>query len=353
MADLAIIIEQVARGKSGFIMGDTSAGGGSDAVRTDKTTEKPLQLAILGRQNVGKSTLVNALLQKERVIAGPTPGLTRDAIAIEWSWNERKVQLVDTAGIRKISQRADSIEDLAVQDAMRAMKIADVAVLVLDAKTQYLTRQELVIADAVVKEGRALVLAANKMDLLVDDEYTAEQYTRAVQDQIYARIPMLRRTPVVAMSSLKGEGVNDLMPIVFDARDRWERKISTGILNRWLSEVLRDQPPPTYKGRPVKIKYIMQTKGRPPTFLLFCNTSELPSSYMRYLMRNFQDTFDLYGMEVRLAIKKSAEENPYSKSQTKRSGFGLGGKDAQKARLVHQLKTTGGKLKRRRRRTKQ
>ena len=166
-----------------------------DCRTSGHAAEKPLQLAILGRQNVGKSTLVNALLKQERVITGPTPGLTRDSIAVKWSWRGRPVQLADTAGIRKGAQRdrSDDIEDLAVQDAMRAMKIADVAVLVLDAEARVLQRQELAIADAVVKEGRSLVVAANKMDLLIDDEYSKEDYAEAVQEQIEIRFPMLRK----------------------------------------------------------------------------------------------------------------------------------------------------------------
>ncbi len=229
-----------------------------------KKAEKELQLAILGRQNVGKSTLVNALLQQERVIAGDRPGLTRDAIAIQWTWNGRPVRLVDTAGIRRMAKRdhSDNIEDLAVRDAMRAMKVADVAVLVLDADARMLQRQELAIADAVVREGRSIVVAANKMDLLVDAEYTKEDYAMGVKEQIEKRFPMLRSTPVVPMSSLTGESVQDLMPVVFEARDRWSRVINTGLLNRWLSDVTFDKSPPFVNGVQSRIKYIMQTKGR-------------------------------------------------------------------------------------------
>jgi GTPase len=296
---------------------------------------------------------VNALLQQDRVICSPTPGLTRDAIAIEWIYEGRPVQLVDTAGIRRIVKRADTIEDLAVQDAMRAMKVADVAVLVLDAQATKLQRQELAIADAVVKEGRALVVVANKQDLLVDAEYTAVQFAKSVREHIEARLPMLRQTPVVAMSSLHGTHVHALMPVVFRARDRWARVVSTGVLNRWLKEVLHSHPPPMQEGRPTKIKYIIQTKGRPPTFLLFCNHTELPVSYVRYLIRNFQDTFEYFGMEVRMSIKKSSQENPYSKHHRRRIGSGLGGKEARTKRNIAALKATGTikKGRRRRRRT--
>jgi GTP-binding protein len=158
---------------------------------------------------------------------------------------------------------------------------------------------------------------------------------------------MLRKTPVIAMSSLTGENVQELMPVVFKARDRWARVISTGNLNRWLAEVLQAHPPPRYQGRETKIKYITQTKGRPPTFLLFCNVAELPVSYIRYLVRNFQDTFEYFGMEIRMAIKKSAKTNPFA---TKKKRSGLGGREARIKRKMQQLKEFGTVQKRKRRR---
>jgi GTP-binding protein len=294
MADIAAVIEQwTAAKRIALGLPDRDSDYGED--KEVEGEEKPLQLAILGRQNVGKSTLVNALLKQERVIAGAMPGLTRDAIAIEWSWNGRPVQLVDTAGIRKRSKRdhSDEIEDLAVQDAMRAMKLADAAVLVLDAGAGMINRQEMAIADTVLKEGRSLVVAVNKMDLVLEADYGKNEFVRAVRSQLEARFPMLRQTPIVAMSSLVGDSVEDLMPVVFNARDRWARMIPTGQLNRWLSEVLDTKAPPMVSGIPVKIKYILQTKGRPPTFLLFCNTDKIPESYVRFLTRNFQDTFEV------------------------------------------------------------
>lgn len=350
LSDVANVIEQLYSKKKDFIgMNFDNEDDMNHEERKERTNkEKPLRLAILGRQNVGKSTLVNALLKEERVIAGNKPGLTRDAIAINWKWMGKPVQLVDTAGIRRMAKRdhGDNIEDLAVRDAMRAMKVADVAVLVLDADARMLQRQELAIADAVVREGRSLVVAANKMDLLVDADYTKEEYASGVRNQIEARFPMLRKTPVVPMSSLNGDSVEDLMPVVLNARDRWSRVINTGLLNRWIDTVLESQAPPTVNGRLVKIKYIMQTKGRPPTFLLFCNVDAIPTSYMRYLTRNFQETFSMFGMEVRLAVKRS--KNPYhDKDKPKRSGMGLGGREARRKRLISSLKSTGMPLKKR------
>ena len=222
---------------------------------------------------------------------------------------------------------------------MRAMKVADVAVLVIDAEARMLQRQELAIADAVLREGRSLVVAANKMDLLIDAEYSKEEYA-IVRDQIETRFPMLRSTPVVAMSSLTGEAVEDLMPVVFKARERWSQTISTALLNRWLVGVVDTQAPPIVRGNSTKIKYIIQTKGRPPTFLLFCNVEELPASYLRFLTRNFQETFQMFGMDVRMAIKKS--ENPFhDNNASKRLGMGVGGSSARKKRNIRHLKETG------------
>jgi len=349
MADLAAIIEDLAMKKLNNLgLEQTLEISTTTTKEVEGTKEQPLplRLAILGRQNVGKSTLVNSLLQQNRVITGDKPGLTRDAIAVKWSWQGKPVELVDTAGIRRMAKRdhSDNIEDLAVRDAMRAMKVADVAVLVLDAEARMLQRQELAIADAVVREGRSLVVSANKMDLLVDKEYTKEEYADGVRQQIEARFPMLRMTPVIPMSSLTGESVTDLMPTVFNARDRWSRMISTGLLNRWLKDVIDGQAPPIVQGRQVKMKYIIQTKGRPPTFLLFCNVDALPVSYMRYLTRNFQETFEMFGMEVRLAVKTGS--NPYhDKTKNTRVGKGIGGSEARKEKMIAELKATGKPLK--------
>ena len=348
MADLAVVIDRLTRKKRISLGFAEEYNDFETKARKEKKdpAKRPLQLAILGRQNVGKSTIVNNLLGEERVIAGDTPGLTRDSISVPWLWKNRPVQIVDTAGIRRgvKRERSNEIEDLAVLDAMRAMKTADVAVLVLDAQAQYIQRQELAIADAVVREGRALVVAANKMDLIVDADYTAKDFAVAVQDQIESRYPMLRRTPVVAMSSLLGENVRNLMPVVFNARDRWERIISTGQLNKWIDEVMDEHSPPMQNHRPTKIKYIIQTKGRPPTFLLFCNVSQLPVNYLRYLTRNFQDTFDMFGMEVRLVVKRSAE-NPFDGKRKRNEISGVGGWQGRQKRMTAHLKKTGSPIR--------
>ena len=332
MADIAVLIERLKVEKRGENNDDIEV---KKALVEDEE-KKPLQMAVLGRQNVGKSTLVNTLLQDERVLSGPTPGLTRDAIAVEFTWEGQLIELVDTAGIRKMTRRMDDeIEDMSVADALRAMKVAEVAVVVLDAEALYIQRQELAICNAIIEEGRALVVAANKMDLLeMSSDYTPQDFADGVREQLESHIPMLRKTPIVPLSCISGKGVSDLLPVVLDARNRWARKISTGMLNRWLKEVADGSRPPKVKGVPAKMKYIIQTKGRPPTFIIFCNVDELPDTYLRYLTKHFQDSFEFFGMPVRIIVQQSAKQNPYNKDNKNRGGFGLGGREARRRRRV-------------------
>lgn len=340
MADIAILIEQLKEEKRQELTPseyDDNHNNESDTIEIDDA-QKPLQVAIIGRQNVGKSTLVNTLVQTNRVLTGPTPGLTRDAIAVQWKMDDGQVvQLVDTAGIRRLTHRMDdAIEDMSVADSLRAMKVAEVVVLVLDAEALLIQRLELALCNAVIEEGRALVIAANKMDLLeMSNQYTPQDFEKAVREQVESRIPMLRKTPIVPMSCFTGEGVANLLPTVVNARNRWARTFSTGVLNRWLREVVDGTfVMPVVAGVRAKLKYIIQTKGRPPTFIVFSNVGELPDSFLRYLTKHFQDTFELFGMPVRLLIQKSSKKNPYSDNKRKRSGFGLGGKDARMQRRV-------------------
>lgn len=246
------------------------------------------------------------------------------------------MQLVDTAGIRKFTRRAeDSIEDMAVADALRAMKVAEVAVLVLDAEELYLHRQELAICNAILNEGRALVIVANKMDLLeMSSESGPEEFANQVRVQLEAAIPILRDTPILPMSCLTKEGVSNLLPAVVDAKLRWSRIISTGLLNRWLKEVSKGSPLPVVGGVRSKLKYMLQSKGRPPSFIIFSNVDHLPDSYLRYLTRHLQESFNLYGMAIRIIVKKSASKNPFAKKNGKRSGFGLGGRVARNRRRI-------------------
>ena len=252
------------------------------------------------------------------------------------------------------------LEDMAVQDALRALQVADVAVLVIDANERSLTRQDLAIANAILEEGRVLVVVANKMDLVIDEEdeenpYTRHDLAKGVRLQLEHRFPFLRMTPIVPLDSRSGKGVADeLMPVVMQAKERWERTIPTGSLNRWLAEVVDGHAPPSINGRATKLKYILQTKGRPPTFLLYTNQDKLPERYIRYVTRQFQESFEMYGMQVRLAIKKSTSSNgvnPYeTNSKKKRGGAGLGGREARHARGVKNLIETGSRQHRRGRR---
>ena len=350
LSDIAILIEKRKAEKSKqYTDLNSSQENRDDNFRSTKNVkDKPLQIAIIGRQNVGKSTLVNSLVNQDRVLAGSTPGLTRDAIAVEWYWENKLVQLVDTAGIRKLTKRMDDlIEDMAVADALRAMKVAEVAVLVLDAEELYIHRQELAICNAVLNEGRSLVIAANKMDLLeISSAYTPQDFAEAVRKQIESRIPLLRNIPVVPMSCISGKGISELLPTVLDARNRWSQKISTGLLNRWLREVITGNQPPLVEGVRAKLKYIIQTKGRPPTFIIYSNVGKFPEPYLRYLTKHFQDSFKFWGMPIRLVIKKSSASNPYDKKK-KRSGFGLGGRKARGQRRLKEFKAKLDRTKRR------
>jgi GTPase len=291
---------------------------------------------------VGKSTLLNALVRENRVITGPTPGLTRDAIAVDWTWQGQPIQIVDTAGIRKSTSKTShsgssdnnnttNLDDLAVQDAIAAMKLAEVGVLVLDAGIGRLHQLELSICDAIMKEGRALIVVANKMDLLeFDAEYTHGDLVRQVRSQLEERFPALRQTPIIAMSSRDGIGVNKLLPVALETRERWEQTIPTSKLNRWMKEVQA-----TTKS-PIKIKYMVQTKGRPPTFILFCNRPTVRQNYENMIRRHFQESFRMFGMEVRLTFRTAT--NPYVTDQPRRRGFGLGGHTARKQRNLTTLR---------------
>jgi GTPase len=365
----------------------------------------PLVLAILGRVNVGKSTLVNQLVELgsgvkderrqhdssigesndrhgeeatgesvgglRRVMTGPTPGLTRDSIRLSFEWQPNKtIEVIDTAGIRKALKKKQSregesttsgswfpslwspspspspsasassapamqhpdIESVAVLEAFHACKTAHVVALVIDAGARTLLRSELAMCDAILKEGRALVVVANKMDLVVEPGYSMEQFASDVSDQLEARFPLLRKTPVVPMSALSGANVSELLPVVWTARERWQQRIPTPRLNRWIREVQALHPPPSAsssksssstkafkkKGKTpatptassapkakAKIKYMLQMRWRPPTFLLYCNSDRLPDSHLRFLTRHFQDTFQFFGMPVRLSVKRS------------------------------------------------
>ena len=271
----------------------------------DEGPSGPLQLAIVGRPNVGKSTLLNRLVGEERVLTGPEPGVTRDAISVEWSWKGRPVKLVDTAGLRRRARVTEKLELMSVADTFRAVRYANVAVLVLDG-TVMAERQDLTIADHVIEEGRALVIAVNKWDL-VDDPVDAMQRLR---DRLMRSLPQIPDVPIVTFSALTGRGVSKLMPAVFKVYDLWNTRLSTGPLNRWLEGALERHSPPLSSGRRLKLRYITQIKARPPTFVVFASRPvELPESYRRYLVNELRKSFGLEGIAVRLILRQG--RNPY------------------------------------------
>jgi GTPase len=265
----------------------------------------PLQLAIVGRPNVGKSTLLNRLVGEERVLTGPEPGVTRDSISVQWSWRDRPVKLVDTAGMRRRARITEKLELMSVADTLRAVRFANVAVLVLDG-TVMAERQDLTIADHVIEEGRALVIAVNKWDLVTD---TVEAMSR-LRDRLQRSLPQIPDIPVVTFSALTGRGVEKLMPAVFEVYDLWNSRLSTGPLNRWLEGTLERHPPPLSAGRRLRLRYITQIKARPPTFVVFASRPvDLPESYRRYLVNGLRETFGLTKIAVRLLLRQG--KNPY------------------------------------------
>jgi GTP-binding protein len=276
---------------------------------------RPLALAIVGRPNAGKSTLFNRLLAEERVITGPEPGLTRDSIAIDWSWQGRDIRLVDTAGLRRRARIEDAVEKLSAGDTFQAIQYADVVILMIDARTVQdfgagLEKQDLTIARQVEAEGRGLVIVANKWDVVTDPAKTR----RAITDSLDKSLAQLRGVPLVCISALHGEGVDRLMAEVLRIDAAWNSRIGTGKLNQWLEHMQAEHQPPLAGGRRIKIRYMTQAKARPPTFALFVNKpADLPDAYLRYLSNGLRRDFGFEGVPIRLHLRKG--RNPYAKGR--------------------------------------
>ncbi len=268
--------------------------------------QRPVPIAVVGRPNTGKSTLVNRLLGDDRMLTGPEPGITRDAVDHVWTWRGRPIKLVDTAGLRRTSRVASRPEAVSAESTRHALRFAEVAVLLLDC-SEALVDQDLAIAAEVVREGRTLVVAANKWDLVRRPGAVRRALVRRLEDTL----PQARGVPCIALSGRTGHGTNRLLQAVFAAHQRWNRRVPTPALNRWLRDQVHAQPPPRAGGRVQRLRFMTQVNTRPPTFALFANHPKgLPRSYLRYLTNGLRDAFDLDGVPLRILMRKG--ENPYA-----------------------------------------
>lgn len=272
-----------------------------------------LRVAIIGRPNAGKSTLINAMLGEERLLTGAEAGITRDSIAVNWVRDGRHYRLFDTAGLRRRARVAQKLEKLAVADALRAIRFAEVVVLVLDAGQPF-EKQDLQIADMVEREGRAIVIVIDKWDLVTDRAARLAD----VREMAGRLLPQISGVPLVTVSGLTGEGIDRMMGAVADAYETWNRRIPTAKLNKWLAGVLERHPPPAVSGRRIRLRYLTQPKARPPTFVAFCSRPEvLPAAYKRYLVNALRSDFDLPGVPLRMLLRKG--DNPYEGKKRKRN----------------------------------
>ena len=265
-----------------------------------------LNVAIVGRPNAGKSTLINRMVGEERVLVGPEAGITRDSILVPWEWEGRVINLVDTAGIRRRSRVTEKLEKLAVGDSLRSIQYAEVVVLMLDATIPF-EKQDLALADLVEREGRALVIAVNKW-YLIEDKNAALAHLREACERL---LPQLRGVPLVTLSGLTGKNIDKLMDAIFAIERSWNAHVSTARLNRWLSGMVDGHPPPAVSGRRLKLRYMTQAKTRPPSFILFASRPDvLPTSYQRYLVNGLREAFNIKGTPIRLWVR-GGSNNPY------------------------------------------
>lgn len=269
-------------------------------------SEKPIRLALVGRPNVGKSTLLNALLGEERALVSPVAGTTRDTIAEKFEWEGTRFRLVDTAGLRRKARIEEKLEKMATAETLRIIRLAEVVVLVLDAN-QALEAQDMTIADLVFREGRAVIIALNKWDTIK----APGKLLNEVSQKLEQSLTQGKGIPVVPISALKGKKLDVLMKEVINIHQVWDKRISTGQINRWLEAMVESNPPPLVQGRRVKIRYMTQRKGRPPTFTLFCGTHATPpESYLRYLTNGLRERFEFWGVPIRIEVRKG--KNPYA-----------------------------------------
>jgi GTP-binding protein len=277
------------------------------ALKTEEEdTTRPIRLAIVGRPNAGKSTLMNALLEEDRVITGPEAGLTRDAIAVDWIYKERKFRLVDTAGMRKKARIEHRLEKMAVEDTLRAIRLSQIVVLMIDAQTP-VEKQDLQIADHVIKEGRVLVVAINKWDAVTDKNAKLAE----IKDTLETSLSQIQNLPFVTLSALRGQNLDHLMDHAIKHYEIWNKRISTNRLNRWLESRTERHPPPLSQGRPNRLRYMTQINVRPPTFAVWVSRpDDLPDTYKRYIVNQLRADYELPGVPIRLLLRKS--KNPYT-----------------------------------------
>jgi GTPase len=275
----------------------------------ESTEPRPIRIAVVGRPNSGKSTLINRLLGEERLLTGPEAGITRDAIAVEVEWQGRRFRVHDTAGMRRRSRIEEKLEKLSVADALNAIRFAEVVVVLMDAEKPF-EEQDLRIADLVEREGRALVIGMNKWDLV---ERVPGAMTK-LREETDHWLPQVKGAPAIAVSGLTGEGLDRLMQAVVDVHAVWNKRVGTSALNRWLADVAASHPPPAVSGRRIRLDYVTQPKSRPPSFVLFTSRADaVPDAYRRYLVNSLRETFDLPGTPIRLTLRE--KKNPYAKKK--------------------------------------
>jgi GTP-binding protein len=278
----------------------------SDDDTEEDFSKRPIRVAIVGRPNAGKSTLINHLLGEERLLTSPEAGTTRDSISVDIKWKDRDFRVFDTAGLRRRARIEEKLEKLSVADALRAVRFAEVVVLVIDAQNKF-EEQDLRIADLIEREGRALVIAVNKWDLMA----AKPGLISALRTEADHWLPQVKGVPVVAVSGLMGEGIDRLMSAIEQAYAVWNKRVPTAALNRWFEQAVGANPPPAVAGRRLKLNYITQTKARPPSFVLFCSRADaVPQSYLRYLINSLREAFDLPGTPVRITLREKA--NPFA-----------------------------------------
>jgi len=275
-------------------------------VSEEEVATRPIRVAIVGRPNAGKSTLINHLLGEERLLTSAEAGTTRDSIAVEVNWQGREFRVFDTAGLRRRSRIEEKLEKLSVADALRAVRFAEVVVMMMDAQNRF-EEQDLRIADLIEREGRAIVLAVNKWDLMEKKGGLIS----ALRTDADHWLPQVRGAPVVAVSGLMGEGIDHLMKAIQEAYAVWNKRVPTAALNRWFEQAVDANPPPAVSGRRLKLNYITQTKARPPSFVLFCSRADaVPQSYLRYLTNSLREVFELPGTPIRITLREKA--NPFA-----------------------------------------